>query len=330
MAADIFGRRGKDDGSDRKIPWPDYPKREERIDASNRGVYKPSLILEDVPEPHQAAFVSANECYSMNNDKHGIALIINNKLFYAYNKEKKEWEYQEEKERKSTMIDEHNLRETLKFLGYQVEIRRNQTSKEMTDIFDNLDDLLKQFKGSEGQNGPDSFICCILTHGNETELEGSDCKPVGRNYIEDKTGYIEILKEKPKIFIIQACRGRGLPKTINNTAADPILPLRTPVKGDMCVLNSTVSGDQSYHYTYGKGSFFIMELCGVFCEYAMSMDLNRLEMKVNDRVSKKHVHKHEVKDEKGIVKETSYHVVVPSNTHQLRKLVHFFVGYTQI
>lgn len=267
------------DGSGQGITWPDSLEREKQYTAKNRGVHTPLLKLrsenDDLvavkPKPCSADNISTDDHYLMNKDKHGIALIINNELFKKKNIRGK-WELQDKRE--STMMDEYNLTQTLLFLGYQVEVRRNQSGEEMLSMFTNLDTLLKQFGDKEGH---DSFVCCILTHGDKETLQGSDYESVNRIDIEEKTGYSDILKGKPKIFIIQACQGSGLPKTIDNTAADPTMPVvYTPVRKDIYIWNSTVSGDKSFRYADGTGSFFILELCRVVCESAIYKNLDSL------------------------------------------------------
>lgn len=57
----------------------------------------------------------------------------------------------------------------------------------------------------------DSIIICILSHGNDGFVYGSDSLPI---YIDDLKKEIccKELLNKPKILIIQACQGESMQK----------------------------------------------------------------------------------------------------------------------
>ena len=86
----------------------------------------------------------------MKAEKHGVALIINNKTFLA----------KEHKVRMETDRDEQNLIETWLFLGYYIVVVRNITRDEMARTFEKIDTLLNIAEGVAN----DSFVCCILSH----------------------------------------------------------------------------------------------------------------------------------------------------------------------
>ena len=70
----------------------------------------------------------------------------------------------------------------------------------------------------------DSFVCCILSHGTKDSIIGSNSKEVLRDYIEQQAGKNKTLSDKPKIFFLQACRGKEL-------GSEPV-PTRRTEAGD--------------------------------------------------------------------------------------------------
>ena len=131
--------------------------------------------------------------YPMKSEKHGVALIIDNIQF------------QKHPSRTGTERDEHNLIEAWRFLGYHIVIMRNCTTKDMERTFDGIDDLLRSVK----EVAHDSFICCILSHGEEGKVFGSDSLPLEYTKMQTYLAKSEKLCGKPKIFFIQACQGKS-------------------------------------------------------------------------------------------------------------------------
>ena len=71
----------------------------------------------------------------MTSNKHGVAWIINNKVFEIEDKNAPStWH--------GTDRDEDNLVKTLFFLGYRVKIYRNLKRKETIELFSRIDELL--------------------------------------------------------------------------------------------------------------------------------------------------------------------------------------------
>lgn len=86
--------------------------------------------------------VDSISTYDMEQFPHGYALIINNEIFTS------------KSVRKGTAIDERNLTHIFRYLGYKVEVHRDQKSMEMLEIMIEM--------GSRSHEVYDSFICCIL------------------------------------------------------------------------------------------------------------------------------------------------------------------------
>ena len=147
-----------------------------RFPAMDRGTYTPQLkfesgnqIAELTPKEELHIPELSDGYYPMASKKHGVCLVINNKTF----KDPKH------RERKGTDRDEYNLIETWRYLGYHVEVRREMTAREITDIFYSIDEMLKSINGEmKSQVANDSFVCCILSHGNKFCIYSSNSKEV--------------------------------------------------------------------------------------------------------------------------------------------------------
>ena len=174
-------------------------KNRDQKPAQNRGQYKAKLRLDD--DNDQITEIDAERSsqvpysrrgfYSMKAKKHGVALIINNKQFTA----------KEHKVRTGTDRDELNLTETWLFLGYHIVIMRDVTRDEMARTFEKIDKMLR---GAEGVAN-DSFVCCILSHGREGEVFGSDSRPLEYTWIQRYLAKSEVLRSRPKLLFIQVC-----------------------------------------------------------------------------------------------------------------------------
>lgn len=107
-----------------------------------------------------------------------------------------------EYDRKGTEIDEDVLCRTFEWLQFDVKKFPNRTADE---IRCELNKIAK-----EDHSKYDAFVCCILSHGCEKGIYGKDwnCIPISEIRSIFKGDSCKSLREKPKIFFIQACRGK--------------------------------------------------------------------------------------------------------------------------
>ena len=250
---------------------------------------------------HSGLPVGSDELYEMDCIPHGICLIINNHRFYhPTNPEKAH------PERIGSEVDCHNLVETFRYLGYRVEVAENLSSVEMKQRLREMSEV--------DHSRYDSFLCCILTCGEENVCYGADSLALD---ISDLTGPIKecsSLVNKPKMYFIQACRGENSDEGVCNVgdvayslsanslvqsdgpigdrarAIIPLLPLPSlvPKDADFFLGYATPSGRAAYR-SRRTGSWFISELCQVFTEFARTHTLTSMMRKVNARVCQKHV-----------------------------------------
>ena len=249
---------------------------EEVISTKNREVEELRRELQDLNmrmhTVHAGLPISNDELYKMNCNPHGVCLIINNHRFHhPTNRERAH------PERAGAIVDQHNLVETFRYLNYRVEVEENLTSHEMRQKL--LDVSVRD------HSCYDSFVCCILTHGEVNAVHGADSQAVD---INDLTGSIKqciSLVNKPKLFFIQACRGNsedeGMP--VEKDGNQPGQSL-IPKDADFFLGFATPSGQSAYR-SRRHGSWFISELCQVFAQLADTHTLGSMMKRVNLKVS---------------------------------------------
>ena len=232
-----------------------------------------------VPEDGERPF-SINPPYDMRHHPHGIAVIINNKKFEpsTSNPDLKL------SKRVATDTDEKNLSRTFRFLGYNVEIYREPKAEEMVKIF-------KKIAGRSAEH--DSFVCCILSHGKEDKIFASDSKLVDLEAIVSPLKSCKNLRGKPKMFFVQACRGKEGEKA----KVDCGVKLRVvtdsvsknPSESDFFLSCATPPGYIAWHPAIKddkKGTPYIKALCETFCKTAKHSNLEKMHKKINEEVSK--------------------------------------------
>lgn len=141
----------------------------------------------------------------------------------------------------------------------------------------------------------DCFVCVILSHGEEGIVYGTD-KAVHIKELSDffKSDRCPSLAGKPKIFIIQACRGYqtdpGVTVTVGNpqdevdarVTADQTIKL--PIEADFLFAYSTVPGYYSWR-NGANGSWFIQALCDCLEKMGETIEIRRLLTIVNRKVA---------------------------------------------
>ena len=224
------------------------------MSAQNRGEHQPKLqlktnIMRMYPNPLSPP-KSTRKFYPMNSQIHGLALIINNKKL----SEGSTYEMAD--------CDELNLTETLMFLGYHVLINQTCSHDVMVNLFEQiemqcLDPVMKS-------GGIDSFICCILSHGDEEMVYGADNKPMELRRMQETVRNCKLFKKLPKLFFIQAYLGKQL---------DPTKYLNLPKHSDFYFSYAVTSSEQPFRDP-NRGSLYVTELCKALCIHSTDMVLS--------------------------------------------------------
>lgn len=221
--------------------------------------------------------------YPMSCWPHGLAVIINNETF------------QRQRDREGTKIDENNLVQVLRYLGYKVEVYHNCSAQNILEIMD-------EYRVRDHWSY-DSFVCCILSHGKMGQIYGSDSLMVPLDDITSKLNgdNCKGLASKPKLFFMQACRGTLKDKGVNVEADDDEMEeehhvlsktgvrimsdsdTKIPSALDFYFGYATASGHVAWR-DLDNGSWYISELCRSLASYAKFASLSDMMTITNRRV----------------------------------------------
>ena len=212
--------------------------------------------------------------YSMNQNPHGTCIIVSN------------YHFAEHKDRKGAGIDGQRLFHLFTHLGYNVEQKKDLNSQQMKEY-------LSQVANREEHDAADSFVCCILSHGDKDNIFGSDSQLVD---IDDlvtpfKGAHCNKLAGKPKMFFIQSCRGTIDDEMVEIFESDgpqkqSLQQQHTlPSEADFFFGFATTRGCASYRSTK-DGSWYIQNLYEVLMQYSQhGYDLLTMHTMVNQCVS---------------------------------------------
>ncbi|KAG5267699.1 hypothetical protein AALO_G00224660 [Alosa alosa] len=198
---------------------------------------------------------SSIEVYNMNSKPRGTCVIFNNVNFT------------DGKKRSGSDQDADALENTFKWLGFEVKVLRDRGVQDMKD---KLEELSKKVTDADC-----CFICCVLSHGNATGVQGCDNAVLPICDILSPFSGIRCpaLAGKPKVFFIQACRGSEMQKKVNIQAdslgekevefesdfsLDSIISI--PEFADFLISMSTFEGCFALRNPE-RGSWFIQSLC---------------------------------------------------------------------
>uniref|UniRef100_A0A8C6WI84 Caspase-1 n=1 Tax=Neogobius melanostomus TaxID=47308 RepID=A0A8C6WI84_9GOBI len=194
-----------------------------------------------------------------NSIKNRVALIITNITFTKLNN------------RPGAEKDEENMEKLLSTLGYEVVKHTNLTAKKMGDA---LVDFSKHPKLKE----TDSVFVVISSHGILGAVLGVNHKPAEPDELKVDDIYDNLnakscraLVDKPKIIIIQACRGKetGSVLKCDNVEADDVREIKEDVsryrhkENDFIALLSSTPHTVSYRHK-SQGSFLIQYTVDIF------------------------------------------------------------------
>ena len=158
-------------------------KKKNKVDSDEKTALSPStLVIENS--------IDLADCYAMNTTPRGYFMLINNKHFLPPSG-------MENYPRNGTDVDGEALQALFQEMGFVVDAHFNLSVYEMR----------KKFKAAAAKDysGFSCFCCCVLSHGQEGVLYGTD----GTIDIREMTSYFHgrNLSGKPKLFFFQACQG---------------------------------------------------------------------------------------------------------------------------
>jgi len=100
-------------------------------------------------------------------------------------------------------IDSRNLENTFSQFGYQVLHFKNLRARQMVHFLSPQQLAIHANVSSLDEFA--SLIICILGHGEKDAVIGVDGTPVNLNRLQ--YAFNDVLRDKPKIFVVLACRG---------------------------------------------------------------------------------------------------------------------------
>ncbi|KAM3613399.1 uncharacterized protein V6R79_025384 [Siganus canaliculatus] len=208
--------------------------------------------------------------YNMDYPCIGTCLIINNKNFDRST---------QMNTRNGTDVDAANAMKTFSGLGYRIRFFNDQTVKQMTQL------MLTVSK--EDHSNSASFVCVLLSHGDEGVIYGTD----GPEKFENLTKFFKgercpSLVGKPKLFFIQACRGSALDDGIETDSVpeEEQTSQRIPVEADFLYAYSTAPGYYSWRNT-SNGSWFMQALCELLPSHGGKLEIMQIMTRVNRKVA---------------------------------------------
>ncbi|XP_072480038.1 group XIIA secretory phospholipase A2 isoform X3 [Notamacropus eugenii] len=227
------------------------------------------------------------ERYKMDHKRRGIALIFNHERFY--------WKLTLQ-ERRGTRADRNNLNRRLSNLGFEVNCYDDLKAEELLQTIHTV--------SASSHVDADCFLCVFLTHGEGDYIYAYDAKiDIPQLTALFKGDKCQSLVGKPKIFIIQACRGHQhdvpvIPldvvdhqtdkRDVNETEVDAASVYTLPAGADFLMCYSVAEGYYSHRETV-NGSWYIQDLCEILGKYGSSLEFTELLTLVNRKVSQRSV-----------------------------------------
>jgi hypothetical protein len=158
------------------------------------------------------------------------------------------------------MISE-NLSNIFEKLKFKIQVHRNQTSEQIMDV-------VKLAAHNTDHTLYDCFICCIMSHGTEGHIYGTDGVLVDIPTITNNFNgqNCSQLRGKPKLFFIEACQGKRKDVGVQvDSASDDETPSFLPDKADFLVAMATPPGYVAY--LDNEGSYFMTKLVMMLEKY---------------------------------------------------------------
>uniref|UniRef100_A0A3Q1FKX0 Caspase-8 n=1 Tax=Acanthochromis polyacanthus TaxID=80966 RepID=A0A3Q1FKX0_9TELE len=265
-------------------PQPFVSMSEAQPSYGSESVYSDAQSTTETPSLSDPA-----DYYDLTHKPRGLCVVINNEDFPGTGLSS----------RKGTQEDAKTLNKVFTDFGFDVKIRNNLTASDMRAEMQKL--------GERNFMNDDALVVCVLSHGENECVYGTDEQPV---LLRDltlpfKSGRAPTLAGKPKLFFIQACQGSGYqegavpcPPTpaaeeVERTShfeedAGAVRSETVPWDADFLIGMATVPECKSFRNTL-TGSIYIQELCRQLIKSAGSSekdDILSVLTRVNREVSR--------------------------------------------
>ncbi|XP_063217217.1 caspase-6-like [Bacillus rossius redtenbacheri] len=223
---------------------------------------EPARLLEDPGDAEK-------DYYEWQN---GLAVIINNEKFLGRHPI-----------RTGTNCDERTLTQALEKFNFTVKVVNDGTVREIKDALQTI--------GKETSYNYGCVVVAVMTHGDYGDkLLAYDGDYQKEDLWEMLNGMsCPHLLGKPKIVIIQACRGKKpsapTPRLQTDSRMMTVSEITLPVEADILTSYSTYEGKVSYRDSQ-RGSWYIQTLCSEIIRHGDRLDFVNLLTRVNRRVAR--------------------------------------------
>ncbi|NXT21450.1 CASP1 protein, partial [Syrrhaptes paradoxus] len=204
--------------------------------------------------------------------------------------------------RNGAEVDVEGMTKLLEGLGYVVDVHRNLTSEEMAVV-------MKDFADRKEHCTSDSTFLVFMSHGVRAGLCGTKSRDETTDILSLDTIYEKFNNEhcrallgKPKVVIIQSCRGGKVGSVMVSDSADPAKPTPSSahkipagleddavcevhLESDFATLHSSTPDTVSWRCPV-TGSLFIQRLIEQFRNHACNKDLQEIFRKVQHSFEK--------------------------------------------
>ncbi|NXK46791.1 CASP1 protein, partial [Chauna torquata] len=199
-------------------------------------------------------------------------------------------------QRNGAEVDVKEMTKLLEGLGYRVDFHENLTSQEMATV-------MKKFAGHKDHLTSDSTFLVFMSHGCRTGLcgiksrnETTDILSLNTIYENFNSKRCRALMGKPKVVIIQSCRGDNVGSVLVCDSTIPEMPTLSSdsmiaagleddkirevhLESDFATLYSSTPDTVSWR-SPTTGSLFIQSLVKQFRNHAFNSDLQEMFRKV--------------------------------------------------
>lgn len=250
--------------------------------GSKEGAVKQSLVHGDSAKQYTAPIAADAGEYNMDHERRGRAIILNHEKYK---------EGLGPEKRTGTNADKISLKQCFEKLKFDVDVLDDLRVHEIKNKLAEISRASHKYE--------DCLIVVVLTHGyGKKHLYAYD------GYYETETLFSSFtadvcpeLAGKPKIFIIQACRGEKVSESMNFKSSIQVDSHRIdssgiihhysiPVEADQLVAFSAYEGRVALRDSE-DGTWFIQELCKELEDNGEMLDLLTVFTNVNRRVAVK-------------------------------------------
>ncbi|KAK6170502.1 hypothetical protein SNE40_018882 [Patella caerulea] len=248
----------------------------------------------------------------MNHQRRGKAVVINNVNFSPTARLRR---------RDGSRQDYDSISKCMRSLRFEVEAHEDKGKDEILKIFEKV--------ANEDHSNADCLLVSLMSHGGEEGICGNDYnryQGTGLLTLNDITEPFKgdrcpTLVGKPKIFILNACRGDEVDPGVeeydqtDSRQSFTALPKihKIPIDADIFVCFSCSQGYSTLRDPF-SGSYFVQDLCSVFKEYGEKLHLSELVLKVKEMVAARQIR---------VQGSADAEMQMPVVLDTLRKLVYF-------